>query len=255
MSVAMQPVGALEASILARASEARRRLMGQPVKEPPRPKTTEDVVPPSRVLLPHAKAAPRPATKPKRAPASYRNKATAEWTPERVQTMLTLWREGHSASEIAKELGGGITRSAVCGKAWRLRNPFDAALSSRVRKKQPKKANKAKSHSNVTKAAAAPKAKAVVVALPVHGVSDADLVKGWLAQNGGPRRFATGDSGDTFAMKSWLWERGYEMTYVQKRLAVRKAGSARKPQRMDRQQLVAFVDKLRAAEGLEAIVR
>lgn len=254
MSVAMQPMGDFEASILARASEARRRLMGQPVKEPPRPKPTDDVVPPSRVLLPHAKAAP-PAEKPKRAPASYRNKATAEWTPERVQTMLTLWREGYSASEIAKELGGGITRSAVCGKAWRLRNPFDAALSSRVRKKQPKKANKPKSRSNVTLAVAAPKAKPVVVALPVRGVSDADLVKGWLAQNGGPRKFATGDSGDTFAMKSWLWERGYEMTYVQKRLAVRKAGSARKPQRMDRQRLVAFVDKLRAAEGLEAIVR
>lgn len=255
MSVAMQPVGEFEASILSRAAEARRRLMGQPVKEPPRPKPPEDAEPVSRARLPHAKLV-RPSVKPPRAPSTYRNKATADWTPERVQKMLTMWRDGHSASEIAQELGGGITRSAVCGKAWRLRNPADAALSSRARKKQPKKANKPKSHSNIiTRAAAAPKAKTVVVALPVSGVSDADLVKGWLAQNGGPRKFATGDSGDTFAMKSWLWERGYEMTYVQKRLAVRRAGSTRKPQRMNRPELVAFVDKLRAAEGLEAIAR
>jgi hypothetical protein len=178
MSVAMQPVGEFEAAILSRAAEARRRLMGQPVKEPPRPKPPEDAEPVSRARLPHAKLV-RQSVKLPRAPATYRNKATADWTPERVQKMLTMWRDGHSASEIAEELGGGITRSAVCGKAWRLRNPADAALSSRARKKQPKKANKPKSHSNIiTRAAAAPKAKAVVVALPVNGISDADLVKG-----------------------------------------------------------------------------
>jgi GcrA cell cycle regulator len=44
------------------------------------------------------------------------------WTPERVAELERLWREGHSASEVAKALGG-ITRNAVIGKANRLGLP------------------------------------------------------------------------------------------------------------------------------------
>ncbi len=41
------------------------------------------------------------------------------WTEERVETLKKLWTEGHSASQIAKELGG-VTRNAVIGKVHRL---------------------------------------------------------------------------------------------------------------------------------------
>lgn len=41
------------------------------------------------------------------------------WTDERVETLKKLWAEGHSASQIAKELGG-VTRNAVIGKVHRL---------------------------------------------------------------------------------------------------------------------------------------
>ncbi len=41
------------------------------------------------------------------------------WTDERVETLRTMWAEGKSASQIAKELGG-ITRNAVIGKVHRL---------------------------------------------------------------------------------------------------------------------------------------
>ena len=47
------------------------------------------------------------------------------WTDERVETLKTMWSEGKSASQIAKELGG-ITRNAVIGKVHRL------GLSNRV---------------------------------------------------------------------------------------------------------------------------
>jgi len=42
------------------------------------------------------------------------------WTDERVNTLRTLWAEGLSASQIAKQLGGGVTRNAVIGKVHRL---------------------------------------------------------------------------------------------------------------------------------------
>lgn len=47
------------------------------------------------------------------------------WTDDRVSLLKKLWGEGHTAAEIAKELGG-VTRNAVIGKAHRLK------LSNRV---------------------------------------------------------------------------------------------------------------------------
>jgi GcrA cell cycle regulator len=41
------------------------------------------------------------------------------WNDERVVLLKKLWAEGHSASQIAKQLGG-VTRNAVIGKVHRL---------------------------------------------------------------------------------------------------------------------------------------
>lgn len=41
------------------------------------------------------------------------------WTDERVEMLKTMWAEGMSASQIAKELGS-VTRNAVIGKVHRL---------------------------------------------------------------------------------------------------------------------------------------
>jgi GcrA cell cycle regulator len=43
----------------------------------------------------------------------------AGWSDERVTTLTLLWRDGQSASQIAKALGG-VTRNAVIGKIHRL---------------------------------------------------------------------------------------------------------------------------------------
>jgi GcrA cell cycle regulator len=42
------------------------------------------------------------------------------WTEKRLATLKQMWAEGRSASEIAKTLGG-VSRSAVLGKVFRLR--------------------------------------------------------------------------------------------------------------------------------------
>ncbi|MEM9780404.1 MAG: GcrA family cell cycle regulator [Pseudomonadota bacterium] len=70
------------------------------------------------------------------------------WTDERVETLKTMWTEGKSASQIAKELGG-VTRNAVIGKVHRL------GLSNRA---QPAKA----AVEAAPKPAEAPKAKPAV---------------------------------------------------------------------------------------------
>ncbi len=42
------------------------------------------------------------------------------WTDERVERLSTMWLEGRSASQIAAELGEGVSRNAVIGKVHRL---------------------------------------------------------------------------------------------------------------------------------------
>ena len=55
------------------------------------------------------------------------------WTEERVEVLKKLWLDGFSASQIAKQLGGGLTRNAVIGKVHRL------GLSGRAAPSQPQR--------------------------------------------------------------------------------------------------------------------
>ena len=55
------------------------------------------------------------------------NGAVLPWSEERVELLRKLWEEGLSASRIAAELAGGVTRNAVIGKVHRL------GLSGRVK--------------------------------------------------------------------------------------------------------------------------
>lgn len=259
MSVSMQP-GPYEAAQRQQAIEARRRLFGNPKPPEPRPPRVEDIVAPaiiSRAALPHAKVIRRKPVK-RAAPPKIERYRSKYWTPERTELLVTMWAKGETGSTIAEELGGGITRSAVCGKIWRIEHPDGKAKPRKrsTRTNVHKKANTS-TRSNVAKdAPPAPRARSVVVALPVRGVSDADLVKGWLAQNGGPRKFKRGDTADPLGIKFWLRPRGYEMSFTQKGgMAVKRIGAEGKPRAVTLKQLIAFVDRLRAAEGLEAIAR
>ena len=45
---------------------------------------------------------------------------TTTWSDERVEQLKDLWTSGKTAAEIAKELGDGLTRNAIIGKAHRL---------------------------------------------------------------------------------------------------------------------------------------
>lgn len=45
---------------------------------------------------------------------------TSAWTEDRIDRLKTLWREGKTADQVARDLGHGISRSAVLGKVHRL---------------------------------------------------------------------------------------------------------------------------------------
>jgi len=65
------------------------------------------------------------------------------WTDERVEVLKTMWGEGKSASQIAKELGG-VTRNAVIGKVHRLGLSNRATTTSKASVKEKPAASAAK---------------------------------------------------------------------------------------------------------------
>lgn len=61
------------------------------------------------------------------------------WTEQQIQTLKKMWGNGYSASDIAKSLGGGLTRNAVIGKAHRLKLSAGVAAPPRQMPDAPSK--------------------------------------------------------------------------------------------------------------------
>ena len=91
------------------------------------------------------------------------------WTEDRVEILKTLWVKGLSASQIAIELGGGVTRNAVIGKVHRLKlaaraKPATSSARTRSAKKPSKRVTRRTTSSNkysTTKTRSMPSAKTV----------------------------------------------------------------------------------------------
>lgn len=64
--------------------------------------------------------------------------ATGNWIPGSVETLTRMWGEGAPASQIARALGPGYTRSAVLGKVHRLKLAKREERQAPIRPKQPK---------------------------------------------------------------------------------------------------------------------
>ncbi len=73
------------------------------------------------------------------------------WTDARISVLEKMWKDGSSAADIAKELGEGVTRNAVIGKAHRM------GLSGRPSPIKKKKATGAKTTKKATTKKAATK--------------------------------------------------------------------------------------------------
>jgi GcrA cell cycle regulator len=59
------------------------------------------------------------------------------WTDERIEMLKSLYSDGLSASEIADEIGGGLSRNAVIGKAHRLGLPRRRKAAPPIRRNVP----------------------------------------------------------------------------------------------------------------------
>jgi hypothetical protein len=69
----------------------------------------------------------------------------ARWDKPRMEVLTRLWLAGATARMIAEKLGGGVTRNAVIGKAYRLgltgKHGSKSAALKRARAFRPKGSN------------------------------------------------------------------------------------------------------------------
>ncbi len=86
----------------------------------------------------------------------------AGWTPDRLDSLKKLWLAGKSASQVAEELAGGVTRSGVLGKVRDLGLSGDGAptrstrSSFKPKKRAPQKPSTADKSSEVPATPAKP---------------------------------------------------------------------------------------------------
>lgn len=91
------------------------------------------------------------------------------WTDDRVGRLKTLWLEGRTAAQIARELQNGISRSAVLGKVHRL------GLSAGRPGRSPAAAGTAAPRARVERTVTKPVERAAAVAAEPGGEPGTDL--------------------------------------------------------------------------------
>jgi GcrA cell cycle regulator len=93
------------------------------------------------------------------------------WTEERVARLSELWSEGLSAAQIARQLGGGVTRNAIIGKIHRLGLSGRAAPSRPGRQPKPIGPRARRRRSHASPAPALPTALARVELVEAPGLA------------------------------------------------------------------------------------
>ncbi|SFJ54578.1 hypothetical protein SAMN04515648_4527 [Phyllobacterium sp. CL33Tsu] len=78
------------------------------------------------------------------------------------------------------------------------------------------------------------------------------MISDWTDRNGGPRRFSRGESTDFLAIRSNLEKHGYKLSGHRYEYIVSKNGMSRR--KFDWHGLLRFIDDLRVADGLPAIL-
>jgi len=181
------------------------------------------------------------------------------WTPEIVSQAADLWNGGHSASEIAAIIGGGVSRSAIIGKANRLRELFmqkkpggNISVRRKATVRRPANGNARPLISTGWNNSAFGR---VADPLPVSGETVEDMVQQWIAANGEPRRFPRGFSGDWLAIRNKMQDLGWDLKMSGSWYSMLPVGSKAKPERLTRDAILAKIDAVLIANGMTPFLR
>ena len=199
------------------------------------------------------------------------------WSDKARERVGQLLREGLTAREIGIEMR--VSRNAIIGIVGRdktlsaigfARSKGRAGGGGNGPGVGPKRVNGTKVYSFPKRPAPKPEPTRVFV-LPAIGhnikggfkevvkpslkviTNTALTVEDWLAANGGPRRFARGDSCDYFSLQKFFEEHGYGLSQQKGKYRI-TVGSGR-PKEATWSAVVALADKLRTAVGLEPFRR
>lgn len=177
------------------------------------------------------------------------------WTPEKRAKVGRMLADGCSSAKIAEEFG--TTRNAIIGLVGR--DDTLAAIgfkSGTGRKRLSDEERRKRRNATVRKyrATLGPVTTSRPARKPFKPVVVSNnvklMVQDWIAQNG-VRRFDRGDMTDYYHLTNWLRERGYGLSTVSN--SYRLTNGSGRPRQTTWAGVIALVDKLRLAEGLQPI--
>lgn len=183
------------------------------------------------------------------------------WTNEAKERVGELLKAGKTAREISLEFG--VSRNSIASLVSRddalaaigfarQGTSFNGGRKSKLSQEERRERRRQymkQYHSENPRTVAKPKLRVVSNNVQL-------MVEDWLKANGGARRFQRGESADPLAVQAWLRERGVDCNGVSRTCGAaykvsRGSGAAK---RMSWADVLAMVDKMRRAEGLQPFV-
>ena len=173
------------------------------------------------------------------------------WDEDSIQKAANLWNEGLSASEVGEALG--VSRNSIISLANRKKDIFRKKdhkactrrakyKSALVRREKPKPQGPA----------IVPNWKSVPSVRQTRPVAQKPLdqmISDWIEENGGPRRFERGFSGDWSFLRIKLEEMGWKLNKQANWYTLQAIGSSGSGRKMRREQVLDKIDAILIANG------
>ena len=171
------------------------------------------------------------------------------WTDGNIQAAAKLWNDGQSSAEISAALG--VSRNSVISLANRNKDMFRAKSRSEAAILSAKNRAAHASTYRPAKPKVMPNWNTVLLTpkRPVVQKPLKDMMADWIAENGPPRRFDRGFSGDWTYLCVKMEELGWKLNKQANWYTLGPIGSKGRPKRLRRDGVLEKIDAILIANG------
>lgn len=192
--------------------------------------------------------------------ATQRGFERVQWTPDLISKAAKLWNNNKSAAEIAEALGGGVSRSAVIGKANRHKDIFKPRRPGDIVRPNKNRPQRRAANQNAPDLDRDPTwaKRTFVPAVSIEPPSRQEveaMMTDWVSRNGEPRRFPQGFSGEWFNLRNKMADLGWDLRKEGSWYTISRIGSGGRAKRLGREDILRRIDEVLVTNGLQPFIK